>query len=435
MKRSIKTIIALVLIIIITVPVIYYYFEEGRAHENKRPIVEIEYPYEGSTVSKIVIISGKTFDKDSDDNLLEVEVRIDDEWHNAKGNKKWSYEWCTYDLEEGFYSIYVRSWDGINYSEIKQIKVKVSNPNVVESDEHKWAIFVAASNFPQDNESKLGNGPLFLVESMASYFIENLKYSTNNIIILFDDGWIRGDNGFGKPIETLQQRKHEYDITYAGATMQNLVSAMKYIEEQSNKFADSEIFIWFSSHGCGDITLRLFGGKLLERSGIFLWDGILNDNNLGSILSGFKSKKTCVIIDACYSGGFADKTILNFPEFFILKSNLPKSGRVVITGASKFTPGFASTTQGPLFSQIWFYGLESGEADGFKPFIFDLGRPTRLSFFKDRKVSVEEAFFYASYVLRTERDLKEFRKMNPQINDQYPHKGFIRSMKGLVLGQ
>jgi len=72
MNGAIKTIVALLLIIVIAVPVIYYYFEEGRAHENKRPIIEIEYPYDGSTVSKIVIISGNTFDKDSDDNLLEV---------------------------------------------------------------------------------------------------------------------------------------------------------------------------------------------------------------------------------------------------------------------------------------------------------------------------------------------------------------------------
>jgi hypothetical protein len=435
MNKKIKAIIALILIILIAVPITFFYINEGLIYVNKNPVVEIKYPYDGATVSKIVIISGITYDSDSDDSLLEVEIKIDDEWHSVEGNEKWSYEWSTYNIEEGIYSIQVRSWDGTDYSEIEEIKVKVYNPNIIESDAHKWAIFVAASNFPSDNESKLGNGPLFLAEEMASYFIENLKYSTNNIIILFDDGWVREDNGFGRPIETLQERSHEYDITYAAATMKNVVTAMEYIKEQSNKFSDSEIFVWFSSHGCGDINQRLFGGKLLQRSGIFLWDELLNDNELGAILSGFKSDKTCVIIDACFSGGFADKTILNFQEFFLLKSNIPKSGRVVITGASKYRPGYASILTGPLFSQLWFYGLKSGDADGYKPFILKLGRPTRLSIFKDGKVSVEEAFYYASHTLRTNRDLKDFSKMQPQINDQYPKRGFIRSLKGLVLGQ
>jgi len=141
------------------------------------------------------------------------------------------------------------------------------------------------------------------------------------------------------------------------------------------------------------------------------------------------------VIDACFSGGFADKTIFGFREFFLLKSKLPRPGRVIITATSKFRPGYASTTKGPLFSQLWFYGLRSGEADGYKRGIFYRGRPTILRIFKDGKVSVEEAFYYASFVLRNDKALDDYSKMAPQINDQYPHKGFIRSVRGLVLGK
>jgi len=74
-----------------------------------------------------------------------------------------------------------------------------------------------------DNESKLGNGGLIFAEEAASYLIEECGYSTSNIILLFDDGWIREDNGYGNRTQTLQQRPHEYDIIYGGATKENVV--------------------------------------------------------------------------------------------------------------------------------------------------------------------------------------------------------------------
>ncbi len=432
---SAKKIIAVLLIIAIAIPVIFIYSEEDKADLNRKPIVEITYPHNGDAVSKIVMISGIASDPDGDDNLLEVEVMVNDKWNIVDGNVKWSYEWKTYEIEEGSYTVRVRSWDGIDYSEIEEITIRINNPEIVESDTHKWAIFIAAANFPENNESKLGNGALNLAEDMATFFINDLGYATNNIFILFDDGWIRKDNGYGKPIETLQQRKHQYDFTYAGATKETVVSSINYIVEESNKFDDSEVFIWIASHGCGDEDKKLFGGKILERSAIFLWDNTMNDKELGDILSSLRSDKTCIVVDACYSGGFADKTIFNFPEFFLFKSNIPSSGRVVLTGASKFRLGYASTTQGPLFSQLWFYGITSGEADGFRPFIADMGRPTKLKMFKDGKVSVEESFYYARYVLRKDMNLKDYNKMEPQINDRYPRKGPIGSLKGLILGK
>jgi hypothetical protein len=430
-----KAIIVVLIIVIIAVPVYFTYFEEDKVDGNKKPIVEITYPQQDATVSKIVIISGTASDPDGDDKLLEVEVMINNGWELIEGNTKWCYEWVTFDIEDGYYRIKARSWDGTDYSEIEELGIKVYNLEVVESDAHKWAIFIAASNFPEDNESKLGNGALNLAEDMTAFFIENLGYSTNNIIILFDDGWIREKNGYGKPIETLQERKHQYDITYGGATKDTVTSSINYIVEVSNKFDDSEIFIWIASHGYGDETKKLFGGKILQRSAVFLWDDPLTDKDLGNLLLNLKSEKTCVIVDACYSGGFADKTIFNLPEFFLLKSKVPSSGRVVMTGTSKFRIGYASTKAGPLFSQLWFNGLTTGDADGFRPFIAKMGRPPRFNFFKDGKVSVEEAFYYARCVLRGDNQPNDYKQMQPQINDQYPKRGPIRSLKGLILGE
>ncbi len=429
-----KKIITIILVLVVVLPLIFIYFQEDKTSINQKPVVEITYPYNGAVVSKIVTISGTATDPDGDDNIKRVEVTIDNRWDIAEGHNLWSYEWKVFEIEDGFYSFKVRCWDGTDYSETKEIYLEIDNPEIVETDAHKWAVFIAASNFPEDNESKLGNGALNLAEEISAHFIENFGYSTSNIIILFDDGWIREDNGYGEPIMTLDQRRHAYDITYGAATKDTLISTLNYVVEESNKYSDSEIFLWASSHGCGDIDKRLFGGRILKRSAFFLWNDTLSDKELSDVLSNLKSKKTCIIVDACYSGGFVDKTILNLPEFFLLRSRLSKSGRVVMSGASKFRVGYASTTEGPLFSQLWFYGIVSGEADGFRPGLLKTGRLAILKIFKDGKVSVEEAFYYARYILRTSKNLEDYSKMEPQINDQYPQRGIFGSMKGLILG-
>lgn len=427
-------IIALLLVFIILGGITYNYLIKDEENDNVKPNVEIIYPNPGSVVSKIVTISGTASDPDGDDKFLEVEIKIDGKWILVEGNNKWSYEWKTYDIKDGPYTVKVRSWDGNDYSIVKEINIILDNPKIVESDSHKWAVFIAASNFPLDNESKLGNGALNLAEFMVDYFVNNLRYSTSNIFVLFDDGWIRDDNGYGWPIETLEQRKHKFNITYGGATKTTVSSTLNYIVQEANKFDDSEVFIWITSHGCGDFD-NFAGGKIFERSAVFLWDDTLNDKQLGDLLFDLKSEKTCVIVDACYSGGFADKTILNFPELFLFKSNIAKNGRVIITATSKFRVGYSSTIQGPLFTQIWLNGIISGDADGYRPGFLKIGRPTIFRLFKDGKISVEESFYYARYFLRKNEDLKNYNNMEPQINDQYPRLGIIGSNKGLVLGE
>ena len=428
-----KNVIVLLIFVSVTLSLFSGCIEEESG--NEKPLVEIIYPHDGMTVSDLIMISGVASDPDSKDSIKRVEVMVNDsEWDDAEGTTKWSNDWRAFEIDDGIYSIRARSWDGVDYSEIEEINVTIDNPDDMDFGDHKWAIFIAAANFPEYNESKLGNGGLNLAEDMAAYLIEECGYSTSNMIILFDDGWIRMDNGYGRRVETLQERNHKYDITYGGATLKNVETSIEYIVDEANKFGDSEVFIWLFGHGNGDENDLLTGGKLLEHSSIFLWDYTITDDEFGDLLSGLKSQKTCVIVDACFSGGFADKTIYNFPTFLLLRSGIPDSGRVVISGASKFRLGYTSTTRGPLFSLLWFEGLTTGEADGFRPGIMDFGRSTKFKFFKDGEISVEEAFYYARHMLKTGDEFEEFKNMEPQINDQYPHNGLFRSMKGMLLG-
>jgi len=409
---------------------------EDKSNSNKKPIIEINYPTYRMKVSSLVMISGTATDPDGDDELIQVEIKIgNNEWEKADGTKNWSYDWNSYDYNDGTYNISGRSWDGKEYSEIQTIIVEIYNPEIIESDSHKWAIFIAAANFPIKNESKLGNGGLYLAEDIATYLINHCNYATSNIIILFDDGWIRKDNGYGEKFQTLQERSHDYDITYGGATKNNVINSFEHIISQSNKYRDSEVFIWIFNHGYGNLNNSLTGGKLFERSQIFLWDDILNDKELGDMLGTLKSTKVAIIVDACFCGGFADKTILNLPTSLMLRSGIPRPGRIVISGASKFRTGYASTTQGPLFSLLWFEGLKTGEADGFKPWISKIGRQATLKIFRDGKVSVEEAFYYARYILRTDKNFKEFKSSQPQITDRYPLRGRFLSHREMILGE
>ena len=435
MKNTNIVIIVIAVIITASLLIVPGLFEEKKVF-NSKPIVEISYPNTGDIFSKFVTISGTATDPNGDQTIKKVEILLNETWIEVEGTTVWKYTWSVFGIQDGYYTILVRAWDGAVYSEIDDVKIEIHNPEIVVSDAHKWAVFIVASNFPEDNESKLGNGGLYFAEEMAEYFIESYDYPTSNIVILFDDGWVRSDNGFGEPIQSLQQRYHKYDITYEGATRKNVETVLEHIVNESNMFDDSEVFVYVSSHGCGDDSNSITGGKVLERSGIFLWDeDILTDKELGDLLSNLNSEKTCVLVDACFSGGFADKTIFNFPEFFLYKSGLADEGRVIITGASKFRVGYASTDYGPLFSNIWFEGIKSGAADGFRPGLLNSGKPSRLSRFYDGEVSVEEAFYYARYVLKNDANFEDYNKMEPQINDMYPRKGLLLNNKGLILGE
>jgi len=431
-----KWLIVLTVIVVFLLLIANYvgFFSTNLNFNNGKPTVTITYPSDGAIVSTLVMISGTASNPDEKDTIDSVQIKIDgNNWVTVTGTTLWSYDWATYDVSNGLYNISARSYNGKEYSEIISITVTASNPASVDSGAHKWAIFIAAANFPKNNDTKLGNGGLYLAEEMAAYFIENNEYPTSQIMILFDDGWIRSDNGYGTKLKTLQERPHEYDITYGGATKANMLASLQYFISESNAYPDSEVFIWIFNHGVGNNNKTFTGGKILQRSEIFLWDDTITDQELGDILKPLESKKVAIIIDACYCGGFADRTILGLRTSLFLRSGVPDNGRVVISGTSKFRLGYASTIQGPVFSLLWFEGLSTGQADGYRPGLFDRGVLRKMKMFQDGKVSVEEAFYYARSMLRTDEKYQDFKSMQPQINDEYPHRGLLRSRGELLL--
>ena len=159
---------------------------------------------------------------------------------------------------------------------------------------------------------------------------------------------------------------------------------------------NSKVFIWIFNHGYVDSSKPITGGKILQKSIVSLWDATLTDNELGDMLTNLNAKKTCIVVNACYSDGFADKTIYNLPEFSPLNFGIAKPGRIVISGTSKFRVGYKITNFGSIFSLIWFDALTSGYTDGFKPGFLHMGKPSTLT---DSRTSVEEAFYYTCYVL------------------------------------
>ncbi|MCK4614978.1 MAG: PKD domain-containing protein, partial [Thermoplasmata archaeon] len=94
--------------------------------ENKKPTVSITTPPDGEKVSGKITISGSA--SDSDGSVEKVEVSINGEnWTSITGITSWSFEWDTKELKNGDYTIRVRSFDGTNHSEVKEITVTVEN--------------------------------------------------------------------------------------------------------------------------------------------------------------------------------------------------------------------------------------------------------------------------------------------------------------------
>ncbi len=112
---------------------------------NTPPVVSIDYPSNGSTVSGEIIIKGKAWDKDGNESIAKVEIRIDGgEWQNATGILNWAYKLDTKKLKNGMHTIEVRAYDGINYSNIIKINIEVQNKEKKGIPGFELAIIIAA---------------------------------------------------------------------------------------------------------------------------------------------------------------------------------------------------------------------------------------------------------------------------------------------------
>ncbi|UCG68245.1 MAG: S8 family serine peptidase, partial [Thermoplasmata archaeon] len=95
------------------------------------PLVNIEIPMDGDPVSGIVTVSGTAYDPDVFDDIEGVDIKInDDDWIPVNGTNDWNYLWDTVILNNGWYTIGARAYDGENYSLIHNISVNVDNFNL-----------------------------------------------------------------------------------------------------------------------------------------------------------------------------------------------------------------------------------------------------------------------------------------------------------------
>jgi len=90
---------------------------------NTVPIIMIDNPVNGSVVHGNIMIRGRVINNSA---IKRVEIKIDDgEWRNI-GNTL-NYEWDTSSVKNGLHKIYVRAYDGREYSNIFWVYVNVRN--------------------------------------------------------------------------------------------------------------------------------------------------------------------------------------------------------------------------------------------------------------------------------------------------------------------
>ncbi|UCE74549.1 MAG: hypothetical protein JSV56_02290 [Methanomassiliicoccales archaeon] len=117
-------------------------------HPNIPPSIMIESPT-GGDVSGIVTIQGTADDPD-ENNIEAVYVSIDnqEDWELVTGTTSWSYLWNTTEYDDGDHTIYAKSFDGIDYSEIANVTLTVDN---IENLAPRVYI-----TYPADNEDIFG---------------------------------------------------------------------------------------------------------------------------------------------------------------------------------------------------------------------------------------------------------------------------------------
>jgi fibronectin type 3 domain-containing protein len=99
---------------------------------NKIPICQISYPSTGTSISGTIGIMGTS--SDNDGTVQWVEIRIDNgSWIKTDGTDSWLFILNTTSYLDGEHIIYIRSYDGFEYSNEVSVNVIVDNHPSVES--------------------------------------------------------------------------------------------------------------------------------------------------------------------------------------------------------------------------------------------------------------------------------------------------------------
>ena len=106
---------------------IWHFYTE----KNYAPVVEINSPSNGSIVNGTITIKGVAWDKNGNDTIKKVEIRIDNgAWKVANGITSWSYNMDTRLLVNGKHVVKVRCYDGSSYSNVSSIIIDIENEQI-----------------------------------------------------------------------------------------------------------------------------------------------------------------------------------------------------------------------------------------------------------------------------------------------------------------
>ena len=91
------------------------------------PVVNVSYPIPDSKLSGTVEINGTAFTPEG--TLQKIEIKIDDgDWVQVIGTNTWEYYWDTTQVSNGPHKIYLRAFNGSDYSPEENITIIVDNP-------------------------------------------------------------------------------------------------------------------------------------------------------------------------------------------------------------------------------------------------------------------------------------------------------------------
>jgi titin len=112
--------------------------------DNQPPTCSITTPTSEQMISGTFRVTGTA--TDSDGTIKLVEIRWGEgSWVMVNGTTSWTYDTNTTQAKNGEYMLYVRSYDGTNYSEVKSVSVIINNPTEKESGEEMpwlWILLI-----------------------------------------------------------------------------------------------------------------------------------------------------------------------------------------------------------------------------------------------------------------------------------------------------
>ena len=237
--------------------------------DSQLPMVFITEPYQNEVVSDLVVVKGTASDNN---NLEKVEVRIvPDAWEKANGFQNWAWAWNTSIDLNGRYTIEARSFDGLNYSEIYQVEVEVTNDG---ANRRPTASLNSNYNQVYVNQKIIFSGNTSSDDSQVSKYQFNFGDSKGTDWIT--ESWI--EYYYEEPGQYIVELNVEDDEGVRSSSSDTLTITVSEKSENNNPVAvitspktgsifDSSQIVQFSSQGSTDLD----GDELL-----FTWSSSLD---------------------------------------------------------------------------------------------------------------------------------------------------------------